>query len=263
MSVKKKRLTAGLLAAVVCIAQVLGSSVTVSAKSELNQEWEGGIGLQEEIGTAEITQYDESKEVQELAAGEQPDIQTAEALDTEREFDCVYDFVENSAEEGTLTVTYKSGRPGKVIKFLENSSNVRFFFAHNPLLRSVSFFWEREYSGNFAGCSNLTSVHLPDGLRVISRSAFEDCSSLEEIVIPESVEKIEECVFSGCTSLRTVSLPKSVKMSWGTFSGCTSLKEITIPEGVEKIGDYMFENCTSLEKITIPEGVTSIGSYTF
>lgn len=46
----------------------------------------------------------------------------------------------------------------------------------------------------FMGCTNLTSVVIPDSVSVIREDAFNG-TGLTEIIIPNSVKRIE---FSGC-----------------------------------------------------------------
>ena len=93
----------------------------------------------------------------------------------------------------------------------------------------------------FAGCSNLTSITIPDSVTSIGAGAFSGCSSLESIIIPESVTSIEN----------------------STFYNCRILTSITIPNSVTSIGEEAFSSCSSLASITIPDSVTSIGQSAF
>ena len=96
----------------------------------------------------------------------------------------------------------------------------------------------------FKGCTGLTSVTIPDGVKTIGSYAFYGCSSLTSITIPEGVTKISENTFLWCTQLVTVNLPKSLKIiEKGAFYKCTSLESITIPMAVESIGEEAFLYC--------------------
>ena len=93
----------------------------------------------------------------------------------------------------------------------------------------------------FQGCSNLSSVTIPEGVTSIWNFAFRDCSSLTSVTIPEGVTSIENCAFWGCSSLTSVTIPGSVTSIGGrVFSDCSSLTSVTIPEGVTSIGDGAF-----------------------
>ena len=114
----------------------------------------------------------------------------------------------------------------------------------------------------FFGCSNLTSVTLPDSVTQIGERAFSGCRSLTSITIPDGVTQIGS--FWGCSSLISIIIPDGVtQIEDGAFGSCSSLTSITIPESVTQIGDRAFSYCSSLTSITIPENVTQIGDETF
>ena len=108
------------------------------------------------------------------------------------------------------------------------------------------------------------AAEIPEGVRRIGDSAFEECESLEEIKLPKSVTEIGAYAFLGCSSLKEVEIPVGVKeIKSGVFSGCTSLTEIKLPDTITQIGSSAFENCKCLEAIEIPECVTKIESGAF
>ena len=116
----------------------------------------------------------------------------------------------------------------------------------------------------FNGCTNLTSITIPDSVTEIGLSAFYDCTSLTSITIPNSVTSIDDRVFEGCTSLTNITIPSSVtNIGYEAFKGCTSLINIKISNGVNEIGERSFYDCTSLKNITIPNSVMIIGSQAF
>ena len=95
-----------------------------------------------------------------------------------------------------------------------------------------------------------TVVVIPDeidGKKVtsIGISAFFGCSGLTEITIPEGVKSIREGTFSKCKNLTEITLPEGVTSigKWA-FSGCSSLTEITLPEGVTTIEHNAFSGCS-------------------
>ncbi|MGM9554591.1 MAG: leucine-rich repeat domain-containing protein [Faecousia sp.] len=115
--------------------------------------------------------------------------------------------------------------------------------------------------GAFAGCTDLTSVTLPESVTSIANSAFEGCTGLTSMTLPEGVTSIGNYAFSGCTGLTSVTLPEGVTSIGNyAFSGCTGLTSVTIPESVTSIGDYAFYNCSSLTSVTIPTDAASMES---
>lgn len=110
----------------------------------------------------------------------------------------------------------------------------------------------------------LLSVHIPDSVEAIERSAFWRCESLTEINIPDGVTYLGESVFYDCTSLISLKLPSGIKSieNW-TFNNCSSLNSIEILNGVASIGYQAFNNCYSLVNVKIPDSVVSIGKDAF
>lgn len=76
----------------------------------------------------------------------------------------------------------------------------------------------------FAGCTELTTVHLPDTLASIGDGAFSGCISLRGILIPESVNVIGEKAFYGCSALEAISISGSLKLiREDAFDDCSYL----------------------------------------
>ena len=126
----------------------------------------------------------------------------------------------------------------------------------------------------FKGCSELTSVTIPESATYIGDYAFEGCTGLTSVTLPESVKwstesvqysiGIGEYAFLNCTGLTSMTIPESVtSIGAGALYGCTGLTSMTIPESVTSIGAGAFYGCTGLTSMTIPESVTSIRTETF
>ena len=116
----------------------------------------------------------------------------------------------------------------------------------------------------FAGCTNLTSVTLPNTITVICDGTFSGCSSLTNITIPNSIEDIGSNIFKGCTNLSSVTLPLSLKkITESMFENCKSLTSVTIPDEVTSIGSRAFYGCSTMTSVTIPSNVSTIGQYAF
>lgn len=112
-----------------------------------------------------------------------------------------------------------------------------------------------------AGCKNTV---IPNTIKTIGSSAFNECETLTSISIPESVTEIDDYAFGSCTGLTEVTIPNSViSIGKSAFSKCTGLTSITLPNSISSLGNSIFENCKSLRSITIPESVTEIGEACF
>lgn len=117
---------------------------------------------------------------------------------------------------------------------------------------------------DFRDCTNLTSIHLPNSLRLIGMYAFQGCTGLSSIEIPNGVSEIRSYAFKGCTSLTSVHLPDNLSiMGVYAFSGCTSLTSIVIPNNLTTIQQRTFFECSNLFSITIGESVNRIEEAAF
>ena len=63
----------------------------------------------------------------------------------------------------------------------------------------------------FAGCFNITSVVIEDGIKEIGYCAFYQCYSLESITIPSSVTYIESDTFNYCSSLESINFDGTIE----------------------------------------------------
>jgi len=96
---------------------------------------------------------------------------------------------------------------------------------------------------------------IPQGVTSFGDYAFENHSEITSVVIPEGVKLLSRGLFSKCAKLENVTLPQSLmRIGSYTFQGC-AIKEITIPASCIEVGVWAFDTCASLTKVTFVDTV--------
>ncbi|MBR1551789.1 MAG: leucine-rich repeat protein [Muribaculaceae bacterium] len=109
--------------------------------------------------------------------------------------------------------------------------------------------------------SKLANITLPTTIKVIGQAAFAGCEQLQTIILPEGLTAIEPYAFSG-SGLTTVDVPATVaNMGIGAFANCPQLAQATLNCPV--IGERAFMGDAALESLTLGEAVTVIADEAF
>lgn len=108
--------------------------------------------------------------------------------------------------------------------------------------------------GAFEDHTELGEVYFAIGskISVIGKDAFKGCSNLTKIVLPAGIKSIESGAFENCTSLKEVVFTgdcDGLVIATGAFKNCSALETITLPAGIKVIGDKAFEGCYNLKDI--------------
>ncbi len=107
-------------------------------------------------------------------------------------------------------------------------------------------------------------IAVPEGIKTIAASAFQNRTRFKNISLPESLEMIESEAFRSCSNLRSIDIPENtIRIGNSAFRDCINLKSLNIKNGLIKIGDRAFENCSQLEDINLPTELTEIYASVF
>lgn len=111
----------------------------------------------------------------------------------------------------------------------------------------------------FENCEKLKKINLPKGIKYINSRAFYNCEKLDNVTIPGSLQYIGESAFKNC-KLTNLTIQNGVKKLAGAFIGC-ELKSLKLPDSVIQI-DSAFA-FSGLREIILPKHLTAIGNETF
>ena len=138
----------------------------------------------------------------------------------------------------------------------------------------------------FYGCTNLTSVVIPDSVTNIENSAFYNCRAITSLTVGPGVEAVNGGMLGGQTSLtslvirgngktrvsgfngkavQTVTVSGVRALETEAFSGCASLRAVELADDgrLGDLGEWAFGDDASLLSVGIPNSVTNIGRYAF
>lgn len=123
--------------------------------------------------------------------------------------------------------------------------------------------------GRWTGLVNpfVKGIYLSDSVTGIFPEDFAYCSNLETIRIPESVTDIKQQAFVGC-SFKTFSIPDWVTNlsqyeGKGFIESNPELKNISVGNGLTALPMYFARYNPKLEKVNLSDSVVSVGDFAF
>ncbi len=109
-------------------------------------------------------------------------------------------------------------------------------------------------------CESLSTVVIPDGIKIIDKKAFNNCFNLSKVIMGDSVTHINDYAFTG-SKFKEINLSKSLKYI-GSCAFMSNIEILVLPDSVTTIAPHAFSS-SGLISITIPESVTEIGGSAF
>ena len=177
--------------------------------------------------------------------------------------DGAYSVSDSSRAAPYVPTTYLNGKAFEQRNLLTKRFLERSFigsvsdFGHGT--RGFSYEIISEEDGTAALCSGgecSGTVYIPSSVRInrrlytvteIKRGAFKKNSQISAVHISEGVKLIGKQAFYGCTALKSVMTPDSVEeISTSAFAGCTALEKFYLGGGLKKYGTGVFDGCESL-----------------
>ena len=108
-----------------------------------------------------------------------------------------------------------------------------------------------EYGYVFSGCTGLTAITIPAGVKTIVRYTFRG-SGLKTIELSEGLESIGNSSFRSCTSLESIVIPDKVRtIGKNTFRSCSRLQSVTMPSYLMSVASDAFRDCNQLQRVDI------------
>ncbi|EAY07020.1 surface antigen BspA-like [Trichomonas vaginalis G3] len=117
----------------------------------------------------------------------------------------------------------------------------------------------------FKDQSCITEVKIPETIRKIGSSAFENCENLVNVsfITSSSLISIGDSAFKMCSKLNSIcDLSKVTSLGEYCFQGCSSLQSLSIPQ-VTSLSNSLFRDCTGLTSLNLSENLISIGTSAF
>ena len=104
--------------------------------------------------------------------------------------------------------------------------------------------------------NEITSLTLPNFVKIVPERAFEFYRALTSLKLPNSVQSVEARAFAGCEGLTSLTLSKSLKTIGNyAFSHCEGLTSLTLPDSLKCVGTRAFSDCRKLTWVSLPHSL--------
>lgn len=128
-------------------------------------------------------------------------------------------------------------------KLSENTVEVTYEKKTNISYGSYSY-KTKNYTGDMTIPSSVTIDDVLYNVTSIGNYAFSDCDDISSIVLPDGLKIIGIYAFQNCFGLTSINISDGVsEIKNYAFYDCSNLKSINIPDGIITIGECAFDGC--------------------
>ncbi|MFI3328867.1 MAG: leucine-rich repeat protein [bacterium] len=117
------------------------------------------------------------------------------------------------------------------------------------------------------GKEEIVDIVIPEGVKKITSSFFENLTKVKSVSLPSTIEEIEENAFKDCKKMASIKFTEktnnSLVIGKFAFKNNFKVKEITLPEGTIFIDDFAFDLCKSLKTINLPSTLELLANSVF
>ena len=181
----------------------------------------------------------------------------------------------NSCGETTSACIYEYNHADKLLKITGNGEMKDYTSGTAPWYEKGDTIGKITISGitkvgNYAfnGCTNITSLTLPESLTTIGTQSVSGCTSLTTVEYPRTITSAQPDTFTGSTALTTIKIIGTGEMQTYTSTNqpwnsiMTQITNVEISSTITSVGDYSFNGATQLTSLNLGS-VGTIGNYAF
>ena len=121
--------------------------------------------------------------------------------------------------------------------------------AANPLFKSVDNCLIEKESKTLVIGTNSSIIPSDGSVTAIGEGAFFDLVGIRSIVIPEAVKTIGTSAFENCAVLKTVEMKGVDTIGSRAFFGCSRLETLTLGASLSTVSEIAFFNTTNLKNL--------------
>ena len=89
-------------------------------------------------------------------------------------------------------------KTAEVVQYISKKYSGDFVIPSSVTVEGINYKVTSVAASAFTGCSDLTSITIPNSVTTIGKKAFENCTALTSVTIPDGVTSIGDMAFYYC-----------------------------------------------------------------